>query len=121
MLLEALYFMFRAKVCLLIFSFKNCVKLTEYPKVTSRSLSKTQLILVKKAISRANYFAFWKNVCLVQSISARWMLNRRQVKSELKLGVTHDKHKKIIAHAWINVQNIEIVNKGSDYTELISF
>ncbi len=76
---------------------------------------------IKSALHRANKLAFWKNICLVQSVAARWMLQRRNIASQFSLGVAHDKNKKVIAHAWVKVLDFEITHKGNDYKELINF
>jgi hypothetical protein len=118
---EALFFLYVAKTCLVFLSFKHCVKLISFHKTPIKKVDAARLILIKRAIHRASYFAFWKNPCLVQSIAARWMLNRRAIKSQLKLGIRHDAQKNIAAHAWVIVQDIEIVEKGLHYTELSTF
>lgn len=76
---------------------------------------------IKTAVNRANKLAFWKNLCLVQSVAARWMLQRRNIASQFSLGVAHDENNKLIAHAWVKVLDFEITPKGLDYKELINF
>ena len=76
---------------------------------------------IKTAVNRANKLAFWKNICLVQSVAARWMLQRRNIASQFSLGVAHDNNNKVIAHAWVKVLDFEITPKGLDYKELINF
>jgi hypothetical protein len=61
------------------------------------------------------------NQCLIQSLAARWMLKWRLIDSQLSLGVTYDKNKKMIAHAWLKAGDFEIVEKDGDYTELFNF
>ena len=119
---EAVGWMLFSKLCLLLFSFKYCIKLTHNKSADSNTTGDIErLVALKKAVTRANYLAVWNNKCLVQSLTARWMLNRRDIGSELKLGVTHDTNKKVTAHAWVNVHGYEVVNKGADYHELVSF
>lgn len=118
---EALFWVYLSKLCLLLFSFKYCVRLSASTRNSNAASDKAQLSLIKKALYRASRVTFWKNICLVQSIAARWMLNRRHIQSELKFGVTHDDQKQVIAHAWVKVKDFEVVNKGSDYNELFSF
>ena len=115
---EAILFLFIAKIMLLIFPFKSCLHFLSLKHNKQIVWNEQQLQSVKTAVNRANKLAFWKNVCLVQSITARWMLNRRKIPSRLSIGVAHDENKKLIAHAWIKVGNFEIVNKGLNYKEL---
>lgn len=119
--LEALLLMYISKACLMLFSFKSCIKRIEHSPTTQKQAHRKQLVLIKRAIIRADRFGFWSNVCLVQSITAKHMLNRRGIGSQLKLGVRHDENHQVMAHAWVSVDNYEVVNKGSDYNELISF
>ena len=76
---------------------------------------------VKKAIGRAGLVSPWKNRCLVESLAARSMLNRRRIQSQISLGVTHDEKKKLIAHAWIRAGDTEIVPERGDYHEMYLF
>lgn len=117
---EALFWIYLSKFCLLLFSFKYCVKLTAQKKTLDSTETSIGLNQIKVALNRANKMAYWKNVCLVQSIAARWMLNRRKIYSEVKIGVIHNTKKEVIAHAWVVVGNLEVVKKGADYYELIS-
>lgn len=116
---EATIFLFVAKLMLIIFPFKVCLKTLSKEK-SNMNPGISHLKPVKKAIRRANKLAFWKNVCLVQSFAASWMLQRRNIDSTLVIGVKHDSSKKIIAHAWLKVQDFEIVARGEDYTIITS-
>ncbi|WP_340112525.1 lasso peptide biosynthesis B2 protein [Maribellus mangrovi] len=120
LLLEALVMMYLAKVVLLMLPFKWIMR------ISTRHCSDTTpdielLISIKSAIARANRFSFWKNVCLVQSLTARWMLNRRNIPSRLSLGIKHNKNGKPEAHAWLKVSQFEIIDKNWDYLELKNF
>ena len=118
---EAVFFLLTAKILLLIFPFKFCIRFIKSKNCYNSTIDLEHLQLIKTAIVRANQLAFWKNVCLVKSVAARWMLNRRNIPSTLSLGVLHDKNGKLIAHAWVKVSHFEIIDKGLDYSELITF
>lgn len=117
---EALFWIYLSKLCLMMFSFKYCVKLTAPKKTLDSTETIIGLNQIKLALNRANKMSYWKNVCLVQSIAARWMLNRRKIFSEVKIGVIHNAQKEVIAHAWVVVGSFEVVKRGADYYELIS-
>lgn len=121
MFLEALVLLYSAKILLLLFPFKSIVKYISIKGKNNDNVDEQLLTSIKNAIARANRLSIWKNVCIVQSIAARWMLNRRNISSKLSLGVTNDKNGKVIAHAWLSVGQFEIVNKISDYLELTFF
>ena len=119
--LEAVFYLFTAKILLIIFPFKFCVQFITCKNCNKRNIDPEYLELIKTALYRANKLAFWKNICLVQSVAARWMLQRRKIASQFSLGVAHDENKKVIAHAWVKVDDFEITHKGLDYNELINF
>lgn len=121
MFFEALLFLYMTKFILLFLSFKQMVKLISKKINHNNSIDDIKVGKIKKAIARANRLAFWKNQCLVKSLAARWMLRRREIPSQFYLGVTFNKNKKLIAHAWIAVNHFEIVNKMGDYRELTVF
>lgn len=77
--------------------------------------------LIRTAIQRAGEVSPWKNRCLVSSLAGRCMLRRRKISSQLSLGVTKGQNDQIIAHAWLNAGDFEIVNKGRDFNELYQF
>lgn len=118
MLIEAIFFLYLAKVVLLLFPFKRCLIFFRNQKYTSQPIDKNMLEQIKKAVARSNRVAFWKNRCLVQSMAARWMLQSRKIPSRLSMGLTFDENNKLIAHAWIRVNSFEIVNKNLNYKEL---
>jgi hypothetical protein len=76
---------------------------------------------IKTAIQRSSPYSLWKNKCLISSLAARRMLNRRNIQSEISLGVAKDLSGKTIAHAWLKVGDFEIVEKSGDYHELYLF
>lgn len=77
--------------------------------------------LVKFAIQRAGKVSPWRNRCLVSSLTGRCMLRRRKIGSQLSLGVAKNPEGKTIAHAWLKSENIEIVERKGEYTELFFF
>ena len=119
--IEAVISLFFAKVLLLIFSFKFCIHITRSKNYSNNNTDPEYLQSIKTAVHRANQLAFWKNVCLVQSLAGRWMLKRRKIASRLSLGVAHGEKNEIIAHAWLKINDFEITTKGLFYKELIEF
>ena len=76
---------------------------------------------IKQAIQRSGRVSPWRNKCLVQSLAARRMLNRRKISSQLSLGVAKGANGRTIAHAWLKTGDFEIVEKGDDFSELYLF
>lgn len=76
---------------------------------------------IRVAVERAGWVSPWRNRCLVSSLTARCMLNRRMIGSELSLGMAKDAEGKLKAHAWLKSGDFEIVEKRGSYTELFLF
>lgn len=79
------------------------------------------LYKIQIAAYRANKLAFWPNICLVKTLAARFMLQRRGIGSVMHLGVQFNEKKKLIAHAWLKAGEIYITPKGTtSYAEIFS-
>ncbi len=76
---------------------------------------------IKTAVARASAVSPWRNKCLVSSLAARRMLNRRKIASRVSLGVAKNAVGKTVAHAWITAGEVEMVEKAGDFTELYNF
>jgi hypothetical protein len=125
---EALQFQFISGLILKLVPFRKIPRLFEMPSHfrSSESDHESQISLLKSseirhAITISGGLSPWKNKCLVQSLAARWMLNRRGISSQLSLGVALGPEKKMIAHAWLKVNDFEIVERRNDYVELYIF
>lgn len=90
------------------------------------NVSSDMVQLIRTAISRAANNVPWNTVCLPQAIAAKWMCQRRNIKSVLYLGVAKkvevayseyalneifSKQKSISAHAWLKVEDTIITGK----------
>jgi hypothetical protein len=80
-----------------------------------------QLEELRSAVLLASRYTLWHNKCLIQSLAARQMLARRGISSQLSLGLRRNEHNKTEAHAWLKVDDIELVRKNGDYLELYTF
>lgn len=118
---EALLFVYAAKILLLTFPFKYVRSILSIRQISSDRTSLEELKQIKKAIYRTRWLSFWKNQCLVMSVASRWMLQRRNIHSQLSLGVAFDEDKKLKAHAWLKADEVDIVEKGGSYHELFCF
>ncbi len=88
------------------------------------SVQGRQFMLIEKirvAVQRAGRVSPWRNRCLVSSLVAKRMLNRRNIASLLSLGVSKDGRGRVEAHAWLKSGDYELVPKDGDYTVLYTF
>lgn len=120
-LTEAVLLLFAAKILLAFLPVKTVLKVSLASEGEVAVPDMNLLKDIKWALRNADRLAFWKNRCLVQSIAGRWMLQRRGIGSRIYFGVRHDSNRKITAHAWLKVGEIEVVEEGSACEELINF
>ena len=104
---EALLFLWSAKAMTLVLPFRTCLKTIKTAQVP-REPEPSELMQVKQAIDRASHLTMWKNVCLIRSFAACWMLNRRGITSRLHIGFTREPGQKFSAHAWLTSGDFEI-------------
>ena len=79
------------------------------------------IYLIKEAVARTGRVSPWRNRCLVSSLAARCMLNRRKIPSAVSLGMAKKHDGQTTAHAWIKAGEIEVVEKNGEQTELYTF
>jgi len=63
---------------------------------------------VSMAIRIMSKYTFWESKCLAQAFTAKLMLNRRNQKSTVYLGIAKDKSGSLIAHAWVRCGRIYV-------------
>jgi hypothetical protein len=119
--LEALFTQYAVWLLLLLAPFRKISGIFPNPKNPVEQQDMNLLQQIKQATGYASALSFWKNKCLVQSLAARRMLQRRGITSRLSLGVKQDDAKKMTAHAWLTAGNMEIVEKNGLYYELYTF
>lgn len=119
--LEAFFLHIWVWFILLFIPFRKIPELFANLSVTGNNYDGIKLNQVRTAISRASEILQFRNRCLVSSLVARRMLNRRRIKSELYLGVAKIEGGKIRAHAWIRSDGVEIVEQEGDYKVLYLF
>lgn len=122
MVVEAICFLLASKLLLLIFPFKVCKQIFKKNERLDKEPSIQTLKEISIAVERANKIAIWKNVCLVKSFAARFMLQRRGIASSLHLGVTIKEGKGMAAHAWLISHQVCITPRGdSSFKEIYNF
>lgn len=118
--LEAVLFLYLSKA-LLFLSFSFCMKRLKTSNDLIVASDTIQLKKIRDAVSRANKLAFWKNICLVKSFAARFMLQRRGIASVMYLGLQIRNGKELFAHAWLVSGEFYVTPKGmTDYKKIYS-
>ena len=105
---ETLFKMYCSKFLLLIFSFKKVASFFKN-KGNEAEISEQEVLEIKKAIFRANKLVWWKHTCLVNTLTSRWILNKRKISSTAFLGVKKNDKQQLIAHAWLKAGEHEII------------
>lgn len=120
LLFEAVVLLFFSKVFLL-FPFRYCIRRLRPEAEMRGTPDPLMLTKIHDAVARANRLALWKNVCLVKTFAARFMLQRRNIGSVMYLGLQLKNGKELVAHAWLVSAEMFITPKGkSDYKEIFS-
>ncbi len=102
--------LFRKAIFLLLF-YTYKIKITPSKRIhklfsgkpenlSEKQPDKETIRLVKQAIRRANRVLTQRNNCLVQSLTAKKMLQEQAQPVALFLGLKTDKNKNLIAHSW---------------------
>jgi len=119
---EAICFLLASKLLLLLFPFRLCKAVFRKNEVLDKQPSTQTLTEIRVALERANKIAIWKNVCLVKSFAARFMLQRRGIASSIYLGVSIVNETKLAAHAWLISGGVYITPRGDvAFKEIYNF
>lgn len=120
LLLEAVIFQYLLSLFLRIIPFNRILNISKNPDHPVTNPDSILLQQIKEVTKYANHLALWKNKCLVMSLAARLMLKKRNISSKLYLGVD-GMHNQIVAHAWLEAANLELVSKNGDWMVLNIF
>jgi Transglutaminase-like superfamily len=120
LLVQAILKLYWCRILLVFFSFKKLSeKFKEKPSDPGFDMGKAKQI--RRAIIRANNLTFWRNQCLVSTFCARWMLNNEGIPSKAFLGVYKENNGSMKAHAWLKVENVEIVTNDDSFEKVHEF
>lgn len=113
--LEALYYLAASRLLLIFKPFKKIApdlgnnidnkgcKLSEMDMEGIKNISKMIQIASKNVP--------WNSKCLVQAITAKAMLSRRNIPCTIYFGLAEDSENKLIAHAWVKCGEIIVTGK----------
>lgn len=126
---ETVCVLYICKILLVLFSFPTVRKLLKYTSSINVSAttcfeSSEQIQMITFAIRKAQYSIIWKrSVCLVNALTAKYLLDRRKIPCKLYLGI--NKSERLLqAHAWTESEGRIIVGGSSlneNFTPLVCF
>lgn len=94
-----------ARVYILFFPFNKLRKNMGNAKTESPSKVDKQIEIVAenigKVVLRASNYTPWESKCLVQALTAQWILKKRGVSTTIYLGLKKDNQENMLAHAWL--------------------
>ncbi len=121
--LEAYVTLGMMRSAILTISFKRLTRSLDHKpnKEETTALNEKELqvaIMVGQAISRASTYTPWESACLVQSLTAQKMLQKRGISGVFYLGAAKDEEgeAKMKAHAWSQCGET-IITGGSGHEE----
>ena len=105
---EAVYLLFYYKLFLSCTSFKKISQQFKRDNLSDKTADRALLSHIRRAIYRADKLAIWKNRCLICSLAARKMIEKRGINSTLHLAVRYvDKKTFIDQKTFVIEQNIK--------------
>lgn len=111
LLIEASIYTLWAYLMIRIFSFKTYLKWLKNPK--KNIYNEQDIKEVFFTIKKIDKYAFWTTTCYTQAIAARLIFKRKNIKSQIFLGMTKDKDGQLLAHAWTKVEDLVITGGGN--------
>lgn len=78
-----------------------------------------ELLKVKIAVARCNRYAPWNTECLTQALTAKRMLEKRNITSLLVIGFRKDADGEIAGHAWLKVGDNFITGFRPDLADYV--
>ncbi len=111
MLFEASIYTIWAYFMIRVFSFKKYLHWLKNPQkdIYSEATVKQVFYTIKKIDKNA----FWTTTCYTQAIAARLIFKRKNIRSQIFLGMTKDIDGKLLAHAWTKVGDTIITGGGN--------
>ncbi len=105
LLMEAFVLLAIFQIILSTLEFKRiAARLGAQMQETSKDRNEKEMPLINAvgwAVNRMSKHTFWESKCLVQAMTAKYMLRRRNIKCRLYLGLARDEKQAMIAHAWL--------------------
>jgi len=102
--LKALYLLLIWKLRILILPMPAYVKFFGNKGIEESNTDETYskyIRMIQAAVHRADSVLPWKSKCLTEAITTKRLLDRKNIKTTLFLGVAKDEQQKLIAHAWV--------------------
>ena len=83
----------------------------------------SEIFQVEKSIRRAVRYLPWKTKCFAQAISAKRLLQQKNISSTIYLGVAKKEKDRMIAHAWLRCGNRIVTGKEEmkNFTPVLCF
>ena len=128
--LEAYIILGMMRAAILTISFKRLTRALEHHTQVQalETLTKTEqerAIIIGKSIIRAAAYTPWESACLVQSLTAQKMLQKRGISGVFYLGAAKDEKEKnkMKAHAWSQCGDVIVTGEvgSEDFTVLSVF
>ena len=91
----------------------------DYTPIEISSELQVALLKVKMAVARCNRYAPWNTECLTQALTAKWMLEKRQISSLLIIGFRKDADGEIAGHAWLKAEDYFITGYRPDLEDYV--
>lgn len=84
---------------------------------------KEEVLKISRYVKKISSVTLWESKCLVQALTAKYILKRHKINSTLYLGVSKDNNKNIKAHSWLRCGNLIVTGEEfkDKYKEISKF
>ncbi|MCX6183276.1 MAG: lasso peptide biosynthesis B2 protein [Bacteroidetes bacterium] len=79
---------------------------------------------IAKALNGVSNYTLWESKCMVQAVSAKWMLQKYSIPSTIYFGIAKDEDNKskLKAHAWLKVGDCVVTGRaGHEQYKVVNF
>lgn len=102
LILEILFFLGWSRLLIVLFHFRKVAAyLEKKEKKREKQNNSFDLQNLSQMMIKVSRHTFWKSNCLTQALAAKFMLNRRGIKSVVYFGVLREGDEAFKAHAWV--------------------
>lgn len=128
LLIKVFFYSFYVRFLMLFVKYKRYEKrLGERGKVDGyivNEIDKNYIHRIQKAVVGVSNYTPWESKCMVQAVSAKWLLKKKNISSTIYFGIMKDPEdaNKLKAHAWLKVGDWVVTGRaGHQQFKIVNF
>jgi len=128
LLIKVFFYSFYVRFLMLFVKYKRYEKrLGERGKIANYTISleeKAYIHRIQSAVLGVSNYTPWESKCMVQAVSAKWLLKKKNIPSTIYFGIMKDPEKsdELKAHAWLKLGDWVITGRaGHQAFKVVNF